>query len=111
MTIKSLNLQLIKPISSIVKVTLQESIEILVGIVVKNIDTFFVSIDYDHNFLKMTRGNALITLTGGTFVKQLSWVLKAIKISPNPLWVESIAETKGLFQAVGFNILINNYRR
>lgn len=65
-----------------------------------------MNIKYDINHLELVEGAELICLGSGSFSKQISWFLKAIKISYNALWIEIIAEAGNLFQAIGFNVKI-----
>lgn len=103
---KSLKLFLVKPYSPMVIINPQEFIPIKVNVLVENIDTCFVNIKYDINHLELVEGVELNSLGSGSFLKQLSWVLKVIKISSNSLWTEIIAEANDLFQVVGFNIKV-----
>lgn len=109
---KSLQLFLVKPQvnpqSPMAIINLQETLPIQVNISAENVDACFVNLRYDVNHLKLIEGAELNSLGSGSFSKQLSWLLKAIKISYNNLWTEIIAEAGGLFQAVGFDIKITS---
>lgn len=84
----------------------QKLLPIQVNISVENVDTCFVNIKYNINHLELMEGAELNSLGNGSFSKQLSWVLKGIKISDGSQWTEITAEANNLFQTVGFSIKI-----
>jgi len=84
----------------------QKLLPIQVSVSAENVDTCFVNIKYDINHLELMEGAELNSLGHGSFSKQLSWVLKAIKISNDFLWTEITAEANNLFQTAGFSIKI-----
>ena len=104
--LKSLKLFLVNPILPVVKINTHETISIQTNITAEMVENCFVALKYDSNYFDLVEGNELISLGSGSFSKQLSWVLKAMKISYNSLWTEITAEAGNLFQTVGFNIIV-----
>jgi hypothetical protein len=103
---KFLTLLLIKPQSRMVIVKLREFLPIQVSISAENVDDCFVNFKYNNDCLELVEGAGLNSLGNGSFLKQLSWVLKAIKISDNSLRTEIIAEAGSLSQAASFSIKV-----
>src|SRR4030043_2082660 len=101
---KSLKLFLVKPPSHMVIINPQKLLPIQVSVSAENVDTCFVNIKYDINHLELMEGSELNSLGHGSFSKQLSWVLKAIKISNSCLWNE-LMPVPTSFWAVAASIL------
>jgi len=104
--LNSLKLFLVTPILHVVKINAHETISIQTNVIAEMVENCFVTLKYDSTYFDLVKGNELISLGSGSFSKQLSWVLKAMKISYNSLWTEITAEAGNLFQAVGFNIIV-----
>lgn len=102
----SITLFLVKPATNKVTIHLRELIEIELTVKAKNIGTCKVTINYDSDFLILTKGSQVANVTSGSFIRNFAWNLKALKISSDFLWIELIAETHKIYQVAGFNLKI-----
>lgn len=89
-----------------VQVTVHDSIDICVEVIANNTNNCSVSIKYDTNHFKLTSGKALDVLSGSSFSKKLSWILKAIKISNNHLLTQITAQANNMVQMSSFQIKV-----
>ena len=106
MTTKSIKLLLVKPDTHMVKIRPQESLQVQIKTIGRNVDPCFISIHYDVDYLKLTEGAEVTSLGEGSFTKNLSWILESLKSTSNSLFVKITAEANSLFQTVEFNLRI-----
>lgn len=101
-TQKSLKLFLEKPSPPMVQLKVHDSIDICVEVIANNTNNCSVNIEYNTSHFKLTSGKALDVLSGSSFSKKLSWILKAIKISNNHLLIQITAQANNMVQMASF---------
>lgn len=101
--------------SAIKTLNVGESIEVTATVDVENVNFCQIMIDFDQKILDLISKNKLFKFEGGSYIKDISFILKASKSifkddsfsslpERNKTWVSIEAKADGLIQSSGFYI-------
>lgn len=90
-----------------------EMVDIGAHVEVRAVDECRVTISYDHAIFELLRGSIETDLGGGSYTRQLDWLLRALKptqvegFPASPAWVTISATADGLIQTSTSGITVH----